>query len=307
MGATLLTIFTPTYNRGYCLHKCYESLCKQTCKDFIWLIIDDGSTDNTKQLVDGWISQNNGFEIKYIWKENGGMHTAYNKAYEFIQTELCMNIDSDDYVCDEAIYKILSFWKAHKRDDIGGIYALDCYANGSIVGVPFPEDLTEFKGWGYQDIFYKNKFGQKKVFHNQGDKKFIGVTKIIQKYPPIPIFEGEHYHSLYYKQHFIEHDYTILIYNQPVCVVEYMEDGSSNNMYFQYVNNPKGFCNERKYVMEHAPTFKIRFRASIHYVAESILARDFHFIKHSTNKVSTFIALPFGILLYFLIKRNTSP
>ena len=87
-----LTVFTPAYNRAYTLHKCYESLLKQTCKDFMWLIIDDGSTDNTKELVEGWIKENK-INIKYIYQENQGMHGAHNTAYENIDTELNMCID----------------------------------------------------------------------------------------------------------------------------------------------------------------------------------------------------------------------
>ena len=95
-----LTVFTPTYNRAYILQRCYESLVRQTSKDFIWLIIDDGSTDNTKSLVDQWIKEKNEFEIKYVYKENGGMHTGHNKAYELIDTELKVCIDSDDFMPD---------------------------------------------------------------------------------------------------------------------------------------------------------------------------------------------------------------
>lgn len=301
-----ITVFTPTYNRAYCLHKCYNSMKKQTCKAFDWLIIDDGSTDNTKELVDSWISQNNEFNIRYIYKENGGMHTAYNTAYENINTELSINIDSDDYLTDTAIEDILSFWEKNKRNDIGGIYALDKYENGSIIGLSFPEDLKEFKGWGYKNIYYYNDIGQKKVFHNKGDKKFIAVTQIINKYPPIPVFEGEKYHSLYFKQHLIERDYTILIFNKPVCVVEYMNDGSSKNILYQYIKNPKGFCNERKFVMKHAPSLKLRIEACIHYVAESMILKDKHFILNSTNKLLTIISCPFGIVLYYIIRRKTN-
>lgn len=299
-----ITIFTPTYNRAYCLHKCYESMKRQTCQQFDWLIVDDGSTDNTKELVDSWINEDNGFNITYVYKENGGMHTAYNTAYELIETELSMNIDSDDYMTDTAIEKILEFWNTNKRENIGGIYALDCYENGEIVGLPFPDDLKEFTGWGYKTVFYESN-GVKKQFHNKGDKKFIGVTKAIQKYPPMPVFEGEKYHSLYYKQHLIERDYSILIYNEPVCVVEYMQDGNSNNMFKAYVKNPKGFCNERRFVMQYAPTFKLKFMDAVHYVAESILAKDKNFINNSTNKPVTVLAIPFGIAVYCLIKHKT--
>lgn len=300
----LITVFTPTYNRAYCLHKCYESMQRQTCKEFDWLIIDDGSTDDTKELVEGWIDQKPEFNIRYIYKENGGMHTAYNTAYANIDTELSMNIDSDDYLTDTAIADIIMFWRENKREDVGAIYALDQYESGEIVGLSFPADLKEFRGWGYKEIFYDVN-GQKKKFVNRGDKKFIGVNKIIKKYPPIPVFEGEKYHSLYYKQHLIEKDYSVLVFNKPICVVEYMEDGSSKNMFYQYVRNPKGFCNERKYVMKHAPTFKLKIQACVHYVAESLLAKDYHFVVNSTNRLCTIISIVPGMLLYYVIKRKT--
>lgn len=99
-----LTIFTPTYNRAYCLTNCYESLKRQTCKSFIWLIIDDGSNDNTKELVDSWIAEKH-IKIMYHWQRNQGMHGAHNTAYEMIETELNVCIDSDDYMPDDAVEK----------------------------------------------------------------------------------------------------------------------------------------------------------------------------------------------------------
>lgn len=304
MNMNLITVFTPTYNRAYCLHKCFESMQRQTCQEFDWLIIDDGSSDGTRELVQGWIEQKPAFHIRYLYQANGGMHTAYNTAYENIHTELSMNVDSDDYLTDTAIEDVLAFWKKNKRDDVGAIYALDQYENGEIVGVPFPDNLNEFRGWGYKQIFYTSN-GKRKVFRNQGDKKLIGVTAAITRYPPIPVFAGEKYHSLYHKQHLIERDYTVLILNQPVCVVEYLEDGSSRNMFAQYVHSPKGFCDERRFVMKNAPTFRLRLEACIHYVAESLLARDRNFIKHSTNKLLTAVAVPAGIALYWVIKGKT--
>ena len=104
---TILTIFTPAYNRAHTLLRTYESLCRQSCKAFIWLVVDDGSTDNTAALVQQWQSRDNGFEIQYIYKENGGMHTAHNVAYANIHTELNTCIDSDDMLADGAVEKIL--------------------------------------------------------------------------------------------------------------------------------------------------------------------------------------------------------
>jgi len=301
-----ITIFTPTYNRAYCLHKCYESLCRQTSKDFEWLIIDDGSTDNTAQLVQSWRAADNGFAIRYLYKENGGMHTGYNLAYENIETELSMNVDSDDWLPDTAIETILAFWSANKRPDVGGIYALDQYENGAVIGTPFPEDLKEFRGWGYKMVYYEAN-GTPKRYVNHGDKKFIGVTAAIRQYPPIPVFPGERYYSLYYKQHRLERDYTILILNQPVCTVEYMADGSSSNMYHQYVRNPRGFCDERLFVMQYAPSFRLKLVSAVHYVAESRLMGNRRFLQDATNKPAVLLALLPGLLLYRWIRYKTKP
>ena len=109
-----ITVFTPAYNRAYCLARVYESLLKQTNQNFVWLIVDDGSTDNTKELVAGWVKEQK-LVIKYIYKANGGMHTAHNAAYKNIDTELNVCIDSDDFMPISAIQNIFetpkeSFW-----------------------------------------------------------------------------------------------------------------------------------------------------------------------------------------------------
>ena len=148
-----LTVFTPSYNRAYTLHKCYESLLRQTSKDFTWLIIDDGSSDNTKELVDSWINENK-IEINYIYQENQGMHGAHNTAYKNIKTELNVCIDSDDYMPDDAVKKIISFWNKNKRSDLAGIMALDAYTDGKVIGDKFPNELKEST---YFDIY--NKYG----------------------------------------------------------------------------------------------------------------------------------------------------
>ena len=136
-----LTVFTPSYNRAYTLHKCYESLLRQTSKDFTWLIIDDGSSDNTKELVDSWINENK-IEINYIYQENQGMHGAHNTAYKNIKTELNVCIDSDDYMPDDAVKKIISFWNKNKRSDLAGIMALDAYTDGKVIGDKFPNECV---------------------------------------------------------------------------------------------------------------------------------------------------------------------
>ena len=117
----LLTVFTPAFNRAHTLHRTYQSLVNQDCKDFLWLVIDDGSKDNTCELIKQWQQEENGFEIRYIYKENGGMHTAHNVAYENINTELNICIDSDDILAPGAVRKISEIWKIVDNKKYAGI------------------------------------------------------------------------------------------------------------------------------------------------------------------------------------------
>ena len=105
-----ITVFTPTYNRAKTLVRVYESLLNQTNKDFVWLIVDDGSTDNTKVLVAKWIEENK-LSIEYHYKENGGKHTAMKMAYQLAQTKYLLAIDSDDELTPDAVEDFLNDWK----------------------------------------------------------------------------------------------------------------------------------------------------------------------------------------------------
>ena len=140
-----LTVFTPTYNRAHTLGRVYDSLCRQSCRDFEWMVIDDGSTDNTRELVQGYIDKGeHDFSIHYIYKENGGLYTGYNTAYANIETELCVCIDSDDYMPDDAVEKILKCWKEQGSEKYAGILGLDYnIATQELIGGKFPEGLNE--------------------------------------------------------------------------------------------------------------------------------------------------------------------
>ena len=284
-----LTIFTPAYNRVHTIPRTYESLCRQTCNDFEWLVIDDGSTDNTKELVEGWIAEGK-IPIRYIKQENQGMHGAHNTAYRNINTELNTCIDSDDWMPDDAVEKIVGFWKQYGSDKYAGIVGLDRIETGEIIGAKFPENLKTTTLQGYY------------ARGGSGDKKLVYRTDIIRRYPEYPLFEGERYVGLAYKYMLIDQDYQLLTINEPLVTVEYQQDGSSYNMYRQYWLNPKGFSFFRKTEMVCAPTLKRRFISCVHYVASSIIARNGKFLWESPQKLMTALAIPGGIALYFLIR-----
>lgn len=290
---TTLTVFTPLYNRKTTLKRTYESLCRQTNKDFIWLIIDDGSTDNPYEEIEKWLAKDNGFKIRYIYKENGGMHTAHNTAYENIDTELNVCIDSDDYMPDNAVELILDCWKENKDKGYAGIIALD-YGDSTkaVIGKELPKDKNSTTLMGY----YNNG--------GSGDKKLIYRTDIIKSTPPYPVFENEKYVALAYKYHIIDEKYEMKILNECVCIVDYQMDGSSTNMYRQYMRNPKGFAFWRKEQMRHAVNFKQKIKACVHYVSSSLICGNKHFIKESPEKFLTIIAVPFGFALKILIKHK---
>lgn len=286
-----LTVFTPAYNRAHTLGRTYESLLRQTCSDFEWLIIDDGSTDGTEALVAKWIEDNR-IPIRYILQDNQGMHGAHNTAYRNITTELNTCIDSDDWMPDDAVEKIVTFWEKQGSDRYAGIVGLDQTANGNIIGTSFPDGMTETTLQGYY------------ATGGAGDKKLVYRTDVIRRYPEYPIFEGERYVGLAYKYMLIDQDYTLLTLNEPLVTVEYQPDGSSYNMYRQYWRNPRGFSFFRKTEMMCAPTLRRRFISCVHYVATSIIAGDTGFVRHSPRKLLTLLAIPAGIAWYLHIRHK---
>lgn len=286
-----LTIFTPAYNRAHTIDRTYQSLIRQTCKDFLWLIVDDGSTDGTKKLVEGWIRENK-IPISYIYQENQGMHGAHNTAYKNITTELNTCIDSDDWMPHDAVEKIINVWKEHRHENYAGIIGLDQTADGKLIGTNFPENLKETTLQGFYEA------------GGQGDKKLVYRTDIIKQYPEYPLFKGERYVGLAYKYMLIDQDWKLITLNEPLVTVEYQLEGSSFSMYKQYWNNPKGFAFFRKTEMICTKSLKRQFIVCAHYVSSSIISKNWGFIKESPKKMMTIIATPLGIGLYLFIRRK---
>ena len=291
-----LTVFTPAYNRAHTIGRTYESLCRQTSKDFEWLVVDDGSSDNTRQLVEGWIAEGK-IPIRYIYQENQGMHGAHNTAYRNIHTLLNTCIDSDDYMPDDAVEKILNCWQENGNDQLAGLIGLDVTQDGNVIGVPFPEGMKRTTLQGFYEA------------GGSGDKKLVYRTDVITSYPEYPLFEGERYVGLGYKYMLIDQDYELAVLNEPLVIVEYQQDGSSFNMFKQYWRNPRGMAFYRKTEMLLAHSLKRKLMVCTHYVSSSIISRNWRFIQESPKKLMTVMCIPSGVALYLLIrykvKRNS--
>lgn len=284
-----ITVFTPAYNRADLLKRCYESMCRQTNKNFIWMIIDDGSTDNTKEVVDLWKSNNNGFEIQYYYKENGGLHTAYNEAIAHINTELCVCIDSDDYMPDNAVEIILDFWKKNGSDEYAGIVGLDYTLDSHVIGDLLPEK----KSVNLIDLLIG-----KYHIHN-GDRTNVVRTELYKKVAPMISFEGEKNFSPHYMHLQISKDYDFLVLNKNLRYVEYQADGMSNSIFKQYLNSPNSFIETRKLYLSLPDTsWKFKLRQSIHLVSSGIIANKMtEVLKYIPSFGLTVLAVPCGFLL----------
>ena len=244
-----LTVFTPTYNRAHLLPRLYASLCAQSSKDFVWLVVDDGSSDGTRDLIKKWISDS-AIEIRYVYKQNGGMHTAHNVAYEVVETELNVCIDSDDWMPHGAIASILSNWQLAGGDTaLAGMLGLDQHLDGRIVGSPFPESgLKATLGQVY---------GQYRV---QGDKKIVLRTEVVSAYPRYPEFPGERLVPIASLYTLIDQRYKLFCVNEVWATVEYQPDGSSATVGKQYFQSPLGFRHDALINLSHAEGAWTKFK-----------------------------------------------
>jgi Glycosyltransferases involved in cell wall biogenesis len=291
-----ITVFTPTYNREGTLKRLYDSLCSQTNQDFKWLVIDDGSSDHTSILFNNWKAENK-IEIEYYYQTNKGKLAAQILALEYIDTKLFTCVDSDDYVPENAVEKILKFWKANRKTNSAGIIGLDSYEDGSIAG----ERLPEIGESTYSELVDHYKI--------KGDKKYIFDTVIYKKYLPYPYFEDEIFHEVSWIFPLIDQEYKFLISNEIYCIIEYQQDGLSNGLYKRYKNSPKSFMEYRKVKMKYGINKMVKLKNAIHYVSSSIFAGKWNFFKNAPAKLYILIAIPLGILLNFYInykiKQNT--
>ena len=172
--AYTFTVFTPTYNRAHTLHRVYASLCAQTFRDFEWLVVDDGSTDGTEALVKGWQADAD-FPIRYIWKENGGRHTAYNVGIAEAHGCFFVIIDSDDECIPVALERMLAFWESiaeARRGEFALVRVLCSTSDGKVLGDRFPMDVFDVNT---PELQYRYRL--------RGDKFGFVLTDVLRAYP----------------------------------------------------------------------------------------------------------------------------
>ena len=212
-----ITVCTPTYNRAHLLNKLYTSLKKQNYNSFQWIIVDDGSTDDTEAIVNEFIKENN-INIRYIKKKNGGKHTALNIGIDNAEGELFWIVDSDDYIIDDALKYIWNKWCELKdKENFAGLSALRGYENKKVIGTTVNEEYIDADVLTYR---YK--------YRVLGDKSEIYRTDILKKYK-FPEYREEKFLTEAVVWNRIANDgYKIRWFNKVIYICEYLEGGLTN-------------------------------------------------------------------------------
>ena len=291
----MLTIFTPTYNRAYVLDNLYLSLCIQTNKDFEWLIIDDGSTDNTKEKIQNWIAEKK-IRIRYVYQKNAGKSAAHNRALELTQTELFVCVDSDDQLHENAVQIVLEEWGKLKKKsewEVGGMVAFREKGDGT--------PITQYQGKSDYKIGKLKEFYDRKII--SGDTMLIfDISKVGSL--RFPVFEGEKFVPEAYLYDQFDQISAFMIVPQYIYVCEYLEDGYTQNMARLIAKNPKGYLAYIEQRVKYDNDIKNVICDTIRYVAIAVCAKKKHIIKSAYSPFCAFVMYPFGKLFYHIRYRK---
>lgn len=288
----IVTIFTPTYNRKEKLERLYINLTKQTCCEFEWLIVDDGSTDETEKFVHQLTGTQDKFSIRYIKKRNGGKYTAYNVGVKEALGDLFVCVDSDDFLEEKAIEKILEFKAKINDTGINGIIALKKDSKGRLLSDELPQNVEKCR---IIDLEQK--------YSCRGEFTFVFKTEIVKKYL-FPEINGENFmgESVIYDQ--IDQQGQMYLTNHVFTVCEYCEDGYTQNFMKVVLNNPTGYQIYYKQRIDLAINVKERVGYIIRYHAFKRMTNNHKYVYKGQRKILVASLSPAGYLAYRLYMRK---
>lgn len=276
-----ITVFTPTYNRCHTLPKLYESLCSQTNKNFCWLVVDDGSSDGTEELISSWASERK-IEIVYVKQENRGKSMAFNKGVSLCKTELFTCVDSDDYLTSDAIDLILLTW-SDSADDCVGILGLREVSS-------VPEKLLKIE-------LYTTLRDAYCIHGLKGDTMLIHKTDIIKKYQ-FPSFDGEKFVPEDYLYDKIDHDGKLKFLCKVLYRGVYQNDGYTRNMAKLIKNNPRGYNAFITQRLLYDQSIKLKVLDTIRHIAINQVLKSGGYKTNIVYPILYYLLYPLGFLFY---------
>ena len=290
----MITIFTPTYNRSVLLERIYDSLIIQNNKDFEWLIVDDGSMDNTKEVVQKWIDEDK-IKIRYIYQKNQGKYVAFNTGVNNANGELFFCVDSDDFLPNNAIELIYKAWSKNTYENIAGIIALKENTNGERLSDALPNSIN--KSSAYNLAF---------VHNCRGEWSLIYRTDILRN-NLFPVISGEKFITECVVYDKIDLNFELILLNEVLTICEYQSDGLTSSIFSTMLKNPTGykiFYNQR---IDMAYTISERLGYIIRYNAFDILSKDNSFNYNGKYKLLVRMLKPlgWGLTKYYNYKKVT--
>lgn len=284
-----ITILTPTFNRGDRLQSLWDSLYKQTVKDFEWLVVDDGSTDTTKNLITQ-LQEKSDFPIRYIYKSNGGKHTALNAGIQTICSELIFIVDSDDYVTDDAVESILKIHKKYESNNkICGYAFLRAFPDGEVNGKKFDK---EEKIGSYIDVRVNGN-------DTGADKAEVFRTHCLKEFP-FPEYPNEKFLGEDLVWIRMARKYEMVHINKAIYVGNYLEGGLTNNRRKHNIASPVGCMHRAEEFMESDLKTRYRIKGGLQYIVYGRVAgvKVADLIRKSRHKVLATVCIPGGLFLY---------
>ena len=253
----LVTVFTPTYNRAYIIRKLFDSLQRQTFRDFEWLVIDDGSTDNTEALFKEFQAKAT-FPMRYIKVENGGKHRAINMGLKEAKGELFFIVDSDDYLVDNALHKVDEWYDTIKGNEkFCGLAGLRVSPDLKPLGLKRKFDVVDCTDIEIQ------------VSYLSGDRAQVYITDILKQYP-FPEYEGEKFISEGVVWSRMAQKYMVRFFCEGIYVTDYLQDGLTYSVRRHHRLSPKGSMILYKERMLTETTLKNQIKAGINYWRSTI-------------------------------------
>lgn len=272
------TVFTPTYNRMNVLKRLYESLKKQTFQDFEWIVVDDGSTDDTQKIMNDILQDNKSFKIVYEKKENGGKHTAINRGIELAQGEFFFIVDSDDYLPEKSLEIIHRYTEQIKTNlHYAGVAGLRGNSNGNTwnhFGVG--SKVTSNNEYLRREYLDATSFEYRYKYKIYGDRAEVVRTALLKMHP-FPTYEGERFVTEGLLWSVLSHEgYLFRWFNQIVYITEeYRTDGLTKNIKKVHRGSPRGMRDYDNFLVScRELPLRERLRAGVDYFVSGFQAND---------------------------------